>query len=123
MIYADTDFFLALLKPNDWLKKNAKKILKEYKGQITTSEVTFIELMLLAKRYNLDPIRLASSVMAICNIEDTKYLKAAIYIKEYGVNVFDAFHAANCQGRIISSDNVYDKLGIERIDLRKLEEK
>ena len=72
MIYADTDFFLALLKPNDWLKENAKKILNKYKGQITTSEVTFIELMLLAKRYNLDPIKITTSVMAMCNIEDTK---------------------------------------------------
>ncbi|ALV63913.1 hypothetical protein ADU37_CDS22160 [Thermococcus sp. 2319x1] len=122
MIYADTDFFLALLKPNDWLKENAKKILQKYKGKITTSEVTFIELMLLAKRHNLDPIRLASSVMAICNIEDTKYLRAAFYIKEHNVNVFDAFHAANCNGKIISSDSVYDRLGIERINLRELEE-
>ena len=122
MIYADTDFFLALLKPNDWLKENAKKILNKYKGQITTSEVTFIELMLLAKRYNLDPIKITRSVMAICNIDDTKYLKAALYIKEYNANVFDAFHAANCGGEIISSDNVYERLGIKRIDLRKVEE-
>lgn len=33
MTYADTDFFLALLKPTDWLKKNARRILVEEKGE------------------------------------------------------------------------------------------
>ena len=119
MIYADTDFFLALLKPDDRLKENARKILEKYRGDITTSDATFIELLLLAERYGLDPIKIVSSVMALCGIEDTRYLKAAIYVKEYGLKVFDAFHAAGCGGRIISSDSVYDKLGITRIDLRK----
>ena len=120
MIYADTDFFLALLKPKDWLKDRAKEILEKYKGQITTSEVTFIELMLLAKRYNLDPVKITSSVMAICGIEDEKLLKAAIYIRDYKVGVFDAFHAVHCSGAIISSDSVFDRLGIRRIKLEPL---
>lgn len=119
MIYADTDFFLALLKPKDWLKERAKKIKEEYEGKITTSVVTFIELMLLCKRYNLDPIRVTADVMAICNLDDERLLKAAIYIKDYGVNVFDAFHAAYCSGTIISSDSVFDKLGIKRIRLEE----
>ncbi|WP_456398062.1 PIN domain-containing protein [Palaeococcus sp. (in: euryarchaeotes)] len=58
MIYADTDFFLALLKPDDWLKENARKILEKYRGDITTSDATFIELLLLAERYGLDPIKI-----------------------------------------------------------------
>ncbi len=86
-------------------------------SQITTSEVTFIELMLLAKRYNLDPVKITTSVMAICNIDDERLLKAAIYIRDYGVGVFDAFHAAHCSGNIISSDSVFDKSGIKRIKL------
>jgi predicted nucleic acid-binding protein len=116
VIYADTDFFLALLKPSDWLKEKAKDILEEYKGSITTSEVTFIELMLLAKRYNLDFIEITTSVMNICGIDDPTFLKAAMYIEE-GAGVFDSFHAAHCQGKIISSDKIYDKLGIQRIEL------
>ena len=117
MIYADTDFFLALLKPKDWLKGKAKAILDRYEGQITTSGVTFIELMLLAKRYNFDPVKVTRSVMAICNIDDERLLKAAIYIKDYNVKVFDAFHAAHCSGTIISSDSVFDRLGIRRVKL------
>ena len=119
MIYADTDFFLALLKPEDWLKDKARAILERYRGQITTSEVTFIELMLLARRYDLDPVKITASVMAICSMDDEKLLKAAIYIREYGAGVFDAFHAAHCSGKIISSDSIFDKLGIERIRLEE----
>jgi predicted nucleic acid-binding protein len=120
MIYADTDFFIALLKPSDWLKDKAKKALERYKGQITTSEVTFIELALLAKRYNLDPVRITANVMAICGIEDDTFLKAAIYIRDYGFGVFDAFHAVHCKGRIISSDHVFDRARIDRIKLEEL---
>lgn len=67
MTYADTDFFLALLKPTDWLKENAKLLLEEEKGAITTSEATYIELMLLSKKYDLDPERLTADMMAISN--------------------------------------------------------
>jgi predicted nucleic acid-binding protein len=120
MIYADTDFFLALLKPSDWLKDKAKKILEDYNGKITTSTTTFIELALLAKRYSLDVVRIFNSVMAICGVEDEVYLKAAIYMRDYNLSVFDAFHAAYCRDKIISSDSIYEKIGIERV---KLEEK
>ena len=116
MIYADTDFFLALLKPADRLKDKVKKILEKNRDNITTSEVTFIELMLLAKRYSLDHIRIVTDVMKICGIEDQTYLKAAMYIAD-GVGVFDAFHAAHCKEEIISSDSVYDRLGFKRIRL------
>ena len=117
MIYADTDLFLALMKPNDWLKENAKKILERYEGQITTSETTFLELLIVAKKYDLDPVRLTSAVMALTGIDDDVYLRAAYYMKEHGLNAFDAFHAAKCGGVIISSDRVYEKVGINRIRL------
>ena len=120
MIYADTDFFLALIKERDWLKENAKRILEKYRGQITTSIVTFIELALLAKKHDLDVVKIFTSVMALCNIDDERLLKAAIYIRDYGLGVFDAFHAAYCDGKIISSDSVYDRIGIERIRLEKV---
>ncbi|MEZ0319946.1 MAG: PIN domain-containing protein [Pyrobaculum sp.] len=44
MIYADTDFFLALLKEGDRLHNKALEILEKYKGRITTSVITFVEL-------------------------------------------------------------------------------
>ncbi len=69
-----------LIKEKDWLKERAKKILEKFEGQITTSVVTFIELALLAKRYSLDAVKIFKSVMAACNFEDDRLLKAAIYI-------------------------------------------
>jgi len=119
MIYADTDFFIAILKPNDRLKTRAKEIYEKYKNQISTSITTFIELMLLSKRFNLDPIKIAIAVFTITHFENSIPLKAAKYIKD-GVGVFDAFHAASCNGKIISSDHIFDKLSIKRI---KLDEK
>lgn len=116
MIYADTDFFLALFKKDDRLKGNAARVLNEFKGQITTSEPTFIELAFMAKRYNMNLTRLVSDVMEICGISDTTYLKAAYFI-EQGVGVVDAFQAAHSEKQIISSDAVYDELGLERIKL------
>ena len=120
MIYADTDFFLALLKERDWLKEKAKRALEEYRGQITTSVITFIELGLVAKKYGLDIVKLFTSVMAICEIEDERILKAAIYIRDYGMGVFDAFHGAYCGGKIISSDHAYERVGIGRIKLEEI---
>ena len=116
MTYADTDFFLALLKPTDWLRENARRILEKEHGRIYTSETTYIELMLLAKRYKLDPVRIAIDVMAICNEKNGKYQAAAELITQ-NVGVFDSFHVVHSNGKIISSDKVYRKSGIEQIDL------
>ena len=96
MIYADTDFFLTLPKEKYWLKERVEKGLKEYEGKITTSILTFLELAFVAKKYNLEIVRIFASIMAICGIEDERLLKAAIYIRDYGFGVFDAFHAAHC---------------------------
>jgi len=116
MTYADTDFFLALLKPTDWLKENARRIMREEQGRIYTSEATYIELMLLAKRYGLDPIRIVIDVMAICNEKNGEYQTAAELIAR-GVGVFDSFHAIHSNGKIISSDKIYKKIGLEQIEL------
>ncbi|HUB92635.1 MAG TPA: hypothetical protein VL945_01620, partial [Candidatus Saccharimonadales bacterium] len=101
---------------DDWLKKNAVRILGDYKYRIEASESVFVELMLVAKRYNLDPMQLTSDVMKICQIEDTTYLKAAYFIKK-GAGVLDAFHASHVTDQIISSDSIYDRLEIKRIKL------
>ena len=118
-MYADTDFFLALLKGSDWLKANALRLLNKYRNDIHTSEVTYVELMLLSQKYHLDPVSVVADVMAITKTNDTTYLKAAHFIKENKVNVFDAFHAAHIEDGIISSDSVYDRLGLKRIRLEE----
>ena len=90
--------------------------------EITTSEATFLELLILSKKFNLDPVRLLAAVMAIIGEENEDYIRAAYYMKEHNLNPFDAVHAAKCGGTIISSDKAFDKLGIKRIKLENLEE-
>jgi predicted nucleic acid-binding protein len=121
MVYADTDFFLAIMKKDDWLKSNARKIYKEYKKELWTSFVTIVELMLLCQRYNLDPEKVTLALYSMCNIvgiEKQKALLAAYNMKHNKLNVFDAFHVTfSANNTIISSDKKFDEIGIKRIKL------
>jgi len=123
MPYADTDFFLAMAKKEDWLKSGAEKIYTENKGKIDTSIITLLELFLLSERKGLDPESIVGSVFKVANVERlsiTEAMQIAHNIKHEGINVFDAFHAALAADReIISSDSVYDRLGKTRIGLSK----
>lgn len=121
MVYADTDFFVALLKKRDWLKPEAKRLVRRYAGRIWTSPATLIELLLLSSELNIDPRRLVVDALQIAELRGGDFhpiLIAAHYVKESDVNVFDALHAAFCgTDPIISSDKVFDRLGLERIPL------
>ena len=123
MIYADTDFFLAIMKESDWLKAPANCILKKYQNRMAISPIALTELLLLAARYELDPKQLLVDVLEIAELHGATpevYLLAAHFMAEEGVGVFDALHAAVCsfdRAQIISSDKIFDRLGIERIGL------
>jgi predicted nucleic acid-binding protein len=69
MIYADTDFFLALLKKDDWLKDRAEDIYRKNKRRIWTSPVTIIEMLLLAEEYKLDPERVVVDILEIAEVK------------------------------------------------------
>jgi len=108
MIYADTDFILALAKKEDWLKTNAKKIYHKYKDELFISPVCLIELMIVAKKVDLDPLDLLQFALKIAKLvgdNPDDYLTACRYQKEYKLGVFDSIHVAKCNGKIISSDN------------------
>ncbi len=128
MIYADTDFFLALMKPSDWLKRSAGRILKEHVGEFWTSSAVLLELLLLGKRLELDPEWLLINLFEIATVGDGTdeiFLRAARYMRDEAVGVFDAVHAAYCgEGKmIVSSDKVFDRLGLKRIPLESVERK
>lgn len=121
-MYADTDFFLALLKEEDWLKRKALAILDEYEGDISSSAISVFELLLLCRRFGMDPEEVLMCMFQIAQVEgiaEHKALCAAHYIKEKDLAPSDALHAALCGGSIISSDKIYDKMGIERIRLER----
>lgn len=84
---------------------------------------TCIELLLLCDRFGLDPERIIAAVAELADIRGIDVrtvLLAASFIKEKQANVFDALHAASaCNDTLISSDAVYDRLGIRRIRLEE----
>ena len=120
-MFADTDFILAVVKDSDWLKSNAAEIFEENKGNIKTSISVVIEVALMCKKLNLNILEIFTHMFEIVEVNETIYsasLQAAFYIEKYELNVFDAFHAAFCGSeKIISSDSVYDKIGLDRVKL------
>ena len=123
MIYADTDFFLALIKKDDWLKKNAEALLLKFRGKITTSIMTIAEALIVANRFAIEPELIVSSIVQIANITDedeNTALLAAHYIENYNFTVFDAFQAALCGNKyMLSSDKAFDKLKMKIIALEQ----
>ncbi|HIH22514.1 TPA: PIN domain-containing protein [Candidatus Micrarchaeota archaeon] len=123
MAYADTDFFIALFKPNDWLKQSAIAINNRYKNELWTSGATVVEIFLICKEYNLDPLDITVALFNIAEVRDMDRqtaIAAAHFMKDHGLSPLDSFHAAFCgNDKIISSDSVFDKLGFERIRIGK----
>ena len=120
MPYADSDFFLALIKKSDWLKAKAETALEKYSGNIWTSEWAVVEILLISKEFGLDPENVVVAIKELARIEGNvdKIISAAHLMKEKGLNTFDALHAVSCKNdEIISSEHVYDKLGLKRINI------
>ena len=78
---------------------------------------------MISKRLNLDPENIVVhtyKIIKVNGLEEKFALLAAHYVKEKKANVFDALHAAYAQfDEIISSDSVFDELGLTRIELEK----
>lgn len=118
MVYADTDFFVALVKEDDWLQERAEKLLEKYRSDIKTSLPTFIELFYLSEEYDWDRDQAAAHIMEIAetDFDESVVFQASEYIDQ-GLNVLDAFQAASSTGSIISSDRDFDSIELERIEL------
>jgi len=120
VIYADTDFFVALIKEDDWLQERAKELLEKHRGEIRTSLPTFIELFLLSEDYEWDRDRMVANVLELVetDFDENIPFQASEYMSG-GLNVFDAFQAACSDRTIISSDKEFDGIGLERVELEK----
>ncbi|MCJ7450360.1 MAG: hypothetical protein MUP58_01325 [Candidatus Nanohaloarchaeota archaeon QJJ-9] len=121
-MYADTDFLLAMVKEDDWLKSNAEKVYEKYEGEITSSVTAFIEVMLVLEDEIERPEAVLQDLLEIAEpiyVPEEKLFHAVFYMEE-GSNVFDAFHAALSQEKVISSDSIYDSLELDRLDLREV---
>lgn len=117
MPYADTDFFIAISNANDRLNPWATKALEKYKGKIFTSILTLVELALVSVRKGVPVENMIASVLSLADLRGAgkqSALAAAHLIDHENVGVFDAFHASLCEGEIISSDHIYQRLGVSR---------
>jgi predicted nucleic acid-binding protein len=121
--YADSDFFLALMKDSDWLKEKAKNIYKEHKGTIWVTPFTIAEIMIVCKRENISIKNTLIQISRIVNLESVSwdiFLNACNYI-EKGATIFDSLLMSFCkeENKIISSDNIYEKFGFNVISMKK----
>jgi hypothetical protein len=124
-MYADLDFWLVLLKDDDWLAGRAESLLDEYENELEVSLATFIELFLVEERFAFDRERAVTAILELATYEgDPNVVYQASENIDEGLNTFDAFHAALSGGSIISSDRAYDELtGVNRIRLEPDENK
>ncbi|GAB3021387.1 type II toxin-antitoxin system VapC family toxin [Natronobiforma cellulositropha] len=122
-MYADTDFWVALLKDDDWLAERATSLLEEHRGNLEVSVATFIELFLIEERYDFDreQATLAIFELADSSVETEVVFQASAYIED-GLNTFDAFHAALAGDAILSSDQAFETISIDRVPLEPAEE-
>lgn len=119
-MYADVDFWLGVLKDDDWLKTGADQLLNQYEGDLTVSLATFIELFLIEDRFDFDRERAVVAILELAQPDSTVDENVVFQASEYigdGLTVFDAFHAALAGDAIISSDGAYDQLDLERVAL------
>lgn len=118
MIYVDTDFLLALAKDEDWLQTKARGYRERFEGDFTTSLTTFVELFLVARRYDLDRTRVLIDAFEIVDTDAPEDLVfQADQLVEEGFTIFDAFHAsyALLEGHdVLSSDQAFDALPLQR---------
>ena len=117
-MYADTDFWLALLKDDDWLAERAEVLLEEHRNELEVSLATFIELFLVEERYGFDR---EDAVLSILELADTDVdpnivFQASEYVED-GLNTFDAVHAALASDGILSSDQAFEDINIKRVPL------
>ena len=67
-MYAEVDFLLALIKDDDWLSEPAEKVYEEHVDELWTSDLSLIELMLVAYREDRNVERIVTNVSALLEV-------------------------------------------------------
>lgn len=126
-MYVETDFLIALVKPDDWLNEQTEATLQG-EEELYSSLLAYVELLVEAYEpgagIDYDVPRAVANLLEVVPIkpahDENVALAAATYLDEHEVTPFDAFHAAIAVtrgDRIHSSDRVYDELDVERVPL------
>lgn len=118
-MYAETDFLLALIKPDDWLGERAETLYYEHEAELWTSEFTLIELMLVAYKEDRDVERTVAEAKQLVDIrgDGEAILAAASHVEENDFTPFDALHLVRSEAApIVTSERDYETFS-ERVPL------
>jgi len=127
-VYVETDFLTALLKDDDWLQDAAIRALEEH-DDIRTSILAYAEVLVLfydreAAEYEIDAPRAITNLLELVPIVPEEHedavLAAAAFLDEYDLTPFDALHAGlvtTGEERVLSTEQDYDTVGLERTSL------
>jgi hypothetical protein len=123
-MYAETDFFLALIKDDDWLGEVAESVYREHRDELWTSQFTLIELLMVAYREERDTERVVSNAANLVEVRGDMetVITAATYVEDHEFTPFDALHLVESNGdTIVSSDDTYEDV-TPRLDLKTVGE-
>lgn len=127
-MYVETDFLIALVKNEDWLRDSALDAL-EKRDDIHTSILAYAEVLVLfydheQAEYDIDAPRAIANLLELVPITPTEHedavLAAAAFLEEYRLTPFDALHAgvvATTDDGVLSSEQDYDLVGLDRTPL------
>ncbi|ELZ90468.1 PIN domain-containing protein [Haloferax sulfurifontis] len=127
-MYVETDFLIALVKNEDWLRESALEALEE-RDDIHTSILAYAEVLVLfydreQSEYDVDAPRAIANLLELVPITPKEHedavLAAAAFLGEYHLTPFDALHAgviATSDEEVLSSEQDYDTVGLDRIPL------
>lgn len=127
-MYVETDFLIALVKNQDWLRESALEPLEE-RDDIHTSILAYGEVLVLfydreQTEYDIDVPRAIANLLELVPISPKEHedavLAAAAFLEENRLTPFDALHAgviATSGAEVLSSEQDYDKVGLDRIPL------
>jgi len=118
-MYVEADFLLALIKDDDWLGEAAEEVYTTHREDLWTSQLTLIELLLVAYREDREAERVVTNAAALVEVDGDveTVVTAATYVDDYGFTPFDALHYIESDGEtIVSSDDTYDQV-TSRLDL------
>lgn len=124
-MYVETDFLTALLKDDEWLREPALRALDDC-DDLHTSILAYAEVLVLfydrdQADYAIDAPRAIADLLELVPITPAEHedavLAAAALLDEYELTPFDALHAglaATGDGVVLSSEQDYDAVGLDR---------
>lgn len=124
-MYADTDIFIAILKKHDRLKQPAIKIFKaaeEGKIKLLTSAATIVEILFFIYEYGIQKHgkRILNDLFNLkvefVGLPSEIGLEAVTLMDRYDATPLDAIHAVMAGAEILSTDKVYDKMALKRVN-------